>query len=171
MEELRRTVAMLFRRKGKGTISEKEFILAASMDLRWFPPRDAQKLLQVALQMGLVKAEAGQLSPTFDAGSQEIPLDFHPTPEVLKAPTKREPFLEILQRLEEVTGKERMELVAQVNLVQEDLGVTAEVAALVVGASMGVDLSSYHAPVEEQLLTPRSARGPRGSGGGSPPTS
>ena len=41
MDELRDAIALLFKRKGRDELSEREFVLSASMDLRWFPPRDA----------------------------------------------------------------------------------------------------------------------------------
>lgn len=160
MEELRRTLALLFRRKGKEVLTEKEFILSASMDLRWFPPRDAQRLLQAAVQAGLLKAEGGQVRPAFDVAAVEIPLDFQPTAEVFKVkPATRDLFLEILDRLEASTKRDRKALVAEVNEVQASLGVRAEVAALVVGRATGVDMSAYYAAVEELLLTHESGPG------------
>jgi len=34
MDDLRNAIALLFRRKGRDELSEKEFVLSASMDLR-----------------------------------------------------------------------------------------------------------------------------------------
>src|SRR3989441_11397846 len=54
MDELRDAIALLFKRKGRDELSEREFVLSASMDLRWFPPRDAQRLLQLGLETKLL---------------------------------------------------------------------------------------------------------------------
>ena len=45
-DELRDAIALLFKRKGRDELSEREFVLSASMDMHWFPPRDAQRLLR-----------------------------------------------------------------------------------------------------------------------------
>ena len=63
MEELRDAIALLFKRKGRDELSEREFVLSASMDLRWFPPRDAQRLLQIGLETKLLESRDGTIRP------------------------------------------------------------------------------------------------------------
>lgn len=163
MEELRRAVAILFRRKGKSSMTEKDFIMAASMDLRWFPPKDAQRLVQSALKAGLIRSEEGHLTPTFDTNLTEVPLDFRPSPQALKAEsTKRDIFLEIVSRIASASGRPEREVVAEANATQEGLGVRVEVAALIVGARHGVDLTEFYRNVEEDILTPRTSKDPQG---------
>src|SRR3989441_2850660 len=66
MDELRDAIALLFKRKGRDELSEREFVLSASMDLHWFPPRDAQRLLQIGLETKLLESQSGTIRPAFD---------------------------------------------------------------------------------------------------------
>src|SRR3989442_10973414 len=59
MEELRDAIALLFKRKGRDELSEREFVLSASMDMHWFPPRDAQRLLQLGVETNLLESQVG----------------------------------------------------------------------------------------------------------------
>src|SRR2546426_1122253 len=73
MDELRDAIALLFKRKGRDELSEREFVLSASMDLRWFPPRDAQRLLQLGLETKLLESQSGTIRPAFDVSAVEVP--------------------------------------------------------------------------------------------------
>ena len=66
MDELRDAIALLFKRKGRDELSEREFVLSASMDLRWFPPRDAQRLLQLGIESKLLESREGTIRPAFE---------------------------------------------------------------------------------------------------------
>lgn len=149
MDDLKRTVALLFRRKGRDRLTEKEFVLGASMDLRWFPPADAQRLLDLGLQRGLLRMEGGRVEPAFDPDEVEVPLDFVPGREMLE----EEPdlFEELVETLVQGTGAPRKEVVARVNELRSRLGVYPEVAALLAGDHLGVDLSGYREAVEERV--------------------
>jgi hypothetical protein len=158
VEELRRTIALLFRRKGGSTLSEKEFVLSASMDLRWFPPRDGQRLLQAGVESRLLQVEGGHVSPTFDVAAVEVPLDFRPSPSIFEVKRVQDPFLAIVERVQAATGGDPKIFVAQVNEVQGRLGVHAEAAALLVARAWGVEVSDLYPIVGELILrraTPR----------------
>lgn len=163
VEELRRALALLFRRRGRDILTEREFVLGASMDLRWFPPRDAQKLLEVALRSGLLVREGGDLRPTFDLAAEQIPLDFRPSAEILRAaPRPEDLFLIILGRVEAKAKTPRKTLVARANELQKRLGVHLEVAALLVAKEKGVEVSDLIAPVEELVVARARGLSPRG---------
>ena len=80
-------VAVVFSRKGKESMSEKEFVLTLSKELRWFPPKDAQKLLDFAIEQNLiVRRKGGKITPDFvvsDAASM-VPEHFRPGKNLLK---------------------------------------------------------------------------------------
>src|SRR6266436_4863855 len=78
LDELRDAIALLFKRKGRDELSEREFVLSASMDLRWFPPRDAQRLLQIGLETKLLESHEGTIRPGFDVSSVDVPRDSVP---------------------------------------------------------------------------------------------
>ncbi|OPY34598.1 MAG: hypothetical protein A4E32_00328 [Methanomassiliicoccales archaeon PtaU1.Bin124] len=91
MGELEKTVAIVFKRKGKSMLSEREFINTLLFDLRWSEtdksPKitavDAQKVLDAAKGAGLLALTEGVLKPNFDYKSIEIPLNYLPSKTVL----------------------------------------------------------------------------------------
>jgi hypothetical protein len=83
MSDLETSIAMLFRRKGKESLTEREFVFSASMETRWFSPKEAQKLLDAAITGGYLQKKNGSVFPTFDFSKVEVPLDYKPTKEML----------------------------------------------------------------------------------------
>ena len=123
-------------------MTEREFVLAASMDLRWFPPKDAQRLLDAGLRTGLIVSAEGTLRPAFDIASVEIPLGFTPTVaafEAASAPAK-EVFPSVVARIVEATGLDTKSVVAEVNRVQARMGIDLEAAALLVARAHDVPI-------------------------------
>ena len=160
MNELKQTVAMIFSRKGRSSMTERDFILTASMDFRWFPPKDAQKLLEVALEAELVTRKDGDVIANFDPKSVEIPLDFSPGPEVLRRrPQETDLFTQILGKIAANSEVDEKRLISKINSVQSSMDVTIEVAALIVGRELDVDLSSFHDAVKERLHSSSSGSG------------
>ncbi len=66
MSELQKSIAVLYKSKGREELTEKEFVFSASMDLRWFSPKEAQKLMEAGLTGGFLERRNGSLVPTFD---------------------------------------------------------------------------------------------------------
>ncbi|MFQ5986704.1 MAG: DUF2240 family protein [Thermoplasmata archaeon] len=153
MEDLRRTIVLLFGRKGGERMSVREFVLSASMDLRWFPPKEAQRLLDLSVKKGLLTVEEGDVEPTFDMKAVEVPMGFVPTPEVLQ--DAGDLIDRILDEIVRSTSTPRKELAARINAIQRGLGVTIEVAALLAGREVGADLANLHPEVEESLRARR----------------
>lgn len=160
MSELKQTVAMIFSRKGRPSMTERDFILTASMDFRWFPPKDAQKLLEVALEAELVTHKDGDVTANFDPKSVEIPLDFSPGPEVLRRrPQETDLFTQILGKIAANSEVDEKRLISKINSVQSSMDITIEVAALIVGRELDVDLSPFHGAVRELLQSSSSGSG------------
>lgn len=149
MEDLKRTIALLFRRKGRERMSEREFVLSASMDLRWFPPKEAQRLLDLSVEKGLVLVEEGAVEPAFPLEELEIPLNFVPTTEILQDTSDL--FDRILDEIARSKTAPRKDLAARVNAIQHRLGVYVEIAALLAGREVDVDLSGFHPEVEAMV--------------------
>ena len=149
MEALKRTIALLFRRKGRERMSEREFVLSASMDLHWFPPREAQRLLDLSVLKGLVTLEEGGVEPAFDLEAVEVPLHFVPTTEILQDASDL--FDRLLDEIAGVASRPRKDLAARVNSIQRGMGVYVEVAALLVGGELTVDLTSFYPEFEAML--------------------
>lgn len=149
MEDLKRTIAVLFRRKGKGSITEKEFVFSASIDLRWFSPKAAQRLLDIALQLNLISRRNGELIPNFNIEDIHVPLEFKPTEDILD--TQEEDTLSrIISKLSE-SKLERRDLVARINALQKRFGIDIEIAALMLGNDLGIDMKELISIVEEKV--------------------
>ncbi|TFG57027.1 MAG: DUF2240 family protein [Methanomassiliicoccus sp.] len=92
MNELQRTVAVVFNRKGKKMLSEREFINALFFELKWSDPtgtgrieaKEAQRIMEAAIRKGLLEIVEGYVKPTFDHKSVEVPLNYKPTKDLLK---------------------------------------------------------------------------------------
>jgi len=150
--ELQRSLAFIFLRKGKEYLTEKEIVYSASMDLRWFSPKDAQRLLDIGLREKLLERRDGSVRLGFDPKALELPLDFRPTKAALEEPAElRNPFVEVLERLSAARGLARKAIVSKINHKQEALAIDAEVAALLIARELDVDVSDLYDRVESEL--------------------
>jgi len=146
-------LAALFQMRGRDTIAESDFVLDASMKLRWFTPKEAQRLLQVGVERGLLHASAGNVQATFDVAGVAVPANYRPGPDLLALPPAvASLFSRLLARVQGATGGPAQPIVARINREQERLGVDAEVAAALVAASQGLDVSDLLSELESEVL-------------------
>ncbi|MDD1747972.1 MAG: DUF2240 family protein [Methanomassiliicoccales archaeon] len=153
MGDLETCLALLFKRKGKNILSEREFVFAASMDFRWFSPKEAQVLLEMGVKRGLLERTDGMVKPSFDYRTIEIPVNYRPCKDLLK---EVEPdvslFSLMLDDMARASGQKKRDLVAKVNRLQDRLGVDIEVAALALAKDMGLDVAPYVERVRKEIL-------------------
>ncbi len=181
MSELQKTVTVVFNRKGKKLLSEREFINALFFELKWADPtgagrieaKEAQRILEAAMRKGLLELSEGYVKPTFDLKTVEVPLNYKPTRDLLKElgeggsvpssaspsapqPDKRaEPmpvFSVLIDDIAAKSGWNKRDVVSRINKVVERLSVDAEVAALLIGKDVGVDVGKYLLEVKEEVL-------------------
>jgi hypothetical protein len=156
MSELQKSIALLFRRKGKDSLTEREFVFSASMELRWFSPKEAQKLLDLGLTGGYLKRKNGGISPTFDYSSIEVPLDYKPGQDIFENIRKKNAdlFSEIVDRIVRTKSVPKREVVSKVNKKQELLGIDVEPAALLVLSDYGLSVeSAFIERATEEILS------------------
>ena len=154
MDEVKTAIAFLFKRKGRDEMMERDFVMSASMDLGWFPPRDAQHLLQIGLDSKLLEVIDGKLKPTFNVSIIEIPLDYMPPPNLLKIDvTSSGLFNKIIDKILATTNLDKKQLISIINSIQDELDVEIEVAALIVGRDIGVDVSDFIEEIEKEIMT------------------
>lgn len=141
---MKRSIAVLFRRKGKEFLTEQEFVYSASMELRWFPPKDAQKLLDFGLSGGFLQRKNGNIFPTFDFSAIEVPIDFKPSREIFDHAIKSNAdlFSEIVEKIVRTKSVPKKEVVSRVNKKQELLGIDVEPAALLVASDYGLTMDN-----------------------------
>jgi hypothetical protein len=181
MSELQKTLTVVFNRKGKKLLSEREFINALFFEMKWadhggagrIEAKEAQRILEAAMRNGLLELSDGYLRPTFDIKSVEVPLNYKPTKDLLKeigesgtAPSaatpatpkgenKAEPmpvFSVLIDDIAAKSGWNKRDVVSKINKVVERLSVDAEVAALLIGKDVGVDVGKYLLEVKEEVL-------------------
>jgi hypothetical protein len=126
---------MPFLRKGKDALKESEFVLALSIDLKWFNPEQAKNVLKDAEKSGLLKREGELIHPAFDVSKIEIPSGFKPEPA-----EKKSIFDRTIDRIILKTGIEKRKVIALINKKQEELGkqVLIEVSAILVALEHGI---------------------------------
>lgn len=151
MEELRKTVALVFRQAGKDALDEKDFKLTVSMKLKWFSPGEAKELLGTARKAGLLKKKGKAFLPTFDIGGVEIPVDFKPDKKVLEL-QETPLFSKVVDTVASETEQERTTIVAKINKKQEKLGIDVRVVALMVARESGVDVGPFLEETEEHVV-------------------
>lgn len=137
MSELTYTVSMPFIRKGKEVIKDMEFVMALSMDLKWFTPDQAKSVLAEAQRSGLLKRDGDLLRPSFDISKIEIPSGFKPETVAIE---KKTVFERVIERIITSTGIEKRKVVSMINKKQEELSkqVVIEVSAILVAIENNV---------------------------------
>jgi len=155
MTDLQRSIALLFRRKGKEILTEKEFVFSASMDLRWFSPKEAQRLMDIGITGGYLEKKNGNIVPTFDTSLIEVPLDYKPTKEIFESVPKKPQdfFSEIVEKIVKTKAVPKREVVSRVNKKQELLGIDVEPAALLVASDYGLSVdTTFIERAESEIL-------------------
>ena len=137
MSELTYTVSMPFKRKGKEALKDMEFVMALSMDLKWFTPEQAKSVLSEAQRSGLLKRDGELVRPSFDISKIEIPSGFKPETVAIE---KKTVFEKVIERIITSTGIEKRKVVSMINKKQEELSkqVVIEVSAILVAIENAV---------------------------------
>ena len=156
MTDLIYTVSVPFKRKGKDSLKESEFVLALSFDLNWFSPDQAKKVLLEAEKAGLLKREGEIIHPVFDLSSIESPNGFKPG--VLEE-EMRSIFDRIVERITAETGMDKRKVIALINKKQDELSklVEIEVSAILVALEHGVALDNLIDEEYKALINPSSS--------------
>lgn len=154
MGELETCLALLFRRKGKNVLTEKELVFSASMDFRWFTPKEAQKLLELGLKKGLLTKTDGFVRPNFEYKKIEIPGTYRPSQKALvDEPEDASLFARILDAISATSNWKKREIVARINRIQERLGVDIEVASLALAQEVGVSTATLMENARTEVLS------------------
>jgi len=146
--------AAFFRSRGKTVVTENEFLMGVSMNMRWMPYSDAEKLLAMILKSGLAEKDGEYIRPKFDLGSIDIPVGYRPPASLLSTPVSEpkvaptptpasaDPFQTLLAEVAKL-GVDRKELLSRCRIVQKKMDIDIEAAALLVLREMNIDVSKY----------------------------
>ncbi len=152
MNQLKQTIAFLFKRKGEELLSERELLFSLSMDLHWFPPDESKKIIDNALELKLLVKTENNLKPNFDYRKTELPADFKPGRDILGY--KEDVFLRIVNEISEKTGMDKKNVVAEINRHQDRIDVEIEAVALLLARKYNLDISKFLDDVEK-IITER----------------
>jgi len=147
---------LIFKRKGKGVLTEKEFVFSASIDFRWFTPKEAHRLLDMGIEANLLERSNGFIKPSFDYKAVDVPLDLRPDKDMLTEPETIEVkplFPTILDLISSSSGLQRREAVARINKIQERLDVDIEVASLVLARDLDIDIEELIPREMDEVLS------------------
>jgi hypothetical protein len=133
---LRIAVAAPFRQTGSERISESEYVVALSLDRDWFSPDQAKRLVDVATSQGLLAREDGDLVAEFDPSDVSVPEEFAPDESLLR---EQSTFEKVLDQVVSA-GTDKQTTVAEVNELQQELGLTVEAAAVVYARRRDLDV-------------------------------
>ncbi|AIZ57183.1 hypothetical protein Mpt1_c13210 [Candidatus Methanoplasma termitum] len=155
-DELETCLAAIFLNKGKDVLTTKEFTMYASLDLRWMPNRDAETLMNILVEKGLMSKTNEYLRPAIDTSSVNVPVAYRPSDNLLKMlkehtpkqqPAKKKDvssdlLTKLIQKALE-SGMEKGAFVSECNKVSKRIDVSTEVAALMILREKGVDISPF----------------------------
>ncbi len=145
---LRVAVAAPFKDRGTDRLRENEFVVALSLDRRWFSPDQSKRLVDVATREGILERDGPRLRLAVDASEVTVPDGFVPDDDVL---AERSAFERVLDALV-AAGLEKHEAVGGINALQRDLELTIEAAAIVYARRQGVDVADVAPDARETLL-------------------
>ena len=152
MGDLENAIAAVFKAKGLASVPEKEFVMFVSMTKRWLTPAEAQRLLDAGLAAKLLRRDGGDVAPTFDPAAVEIPPGYAPDKKMLVQAAPEGLFPVLVRKLCDATRMSRREVVAIVNRKQEEANVEIEVAAMLVAAEHGIQVSEYAGQARAEIL-------------------
>jgi hypothetical protein len=156
MTDLKYTVSVPFKRKGKDALKESEFVLALSIDLNWFSPDQAKNVVLEAEKAGLIIREGDIIRPTFDLSLVEPSSEFK---QGVLEEQEQALFNRIIERITAETGMDKHKIVALVNKKQDELSklVEIEVSAIIVALEHGVALDNLIDEEYNALVNPSSS--------------
>jgi hypothetical protein len=152
---LQQTIASLFKRKGRESINQKELELLVSMELRWFKPGEAKRIIEQSKMAGLLIQDGDDLKPNFDITNIEIPIGFRPPKDLLIDLEEDQDsiFMQIVNQICLNTGMDETKVIAEINSKQAQMEnyVTLEVIAILFAKKHDVDVNRFIDQVENKL--------------------
>jgi hypothetical protein len=150
--ELKRIVSYIFISKGVKALPLNEALYVISLDCGWFTPEEANKVVNLALERGLIEFDGALVKILFDHDLYSVPIGFKPT----CASLEKSLFNEIIEWLT-TKGLKKSDIVEMVNSKVVELGglVYGEVALLLVARDLGYNVRTFSEDVYIEILHQR----------------
>lgn len=140
--EVKIIISFLFNRSGKKQMSFSEIYLSLSMDLNWFTPDDAKKILNYAIKNKFLNKKGNLIEPNIDLNKIIIPIGFSPSKKIQfneedKYLINHEDLLkEIINRIAEKTNLTYEDINKKIEISSKEKNLYNEVAALLLLKNM-----------------------------------
>ncbi|ADC64878.1 Protein of unknown function DUF2240 [Ferroglobus placidus DSM 10642] len=146
---LKKTIAAVFKSKGKRKMKKSELTYTLSFDLKWFSHETSKEVVELAQKKGLLKGD-DELEPNFDVDEVEVEPDFKPDVNKIKSSSLLD---EIVDYLAANLGMSRQEVIAELNRKQIEFGnvLDLEVVALIYAKERGLKVEEYVDKVWEEV--------------------
>ncbi|MBR6203459.1 MAG: DUF2240 family protein [Candidatus Methanomethylophilaceae archaeon] len=163
--EIRTCAAAFFRASGKDVATADEFVMSASLELKWMAPSKAKKLLALLESEGAVQCKNGYVRLSPDLQGIDLPLAYKPSADLLSlldkplepksAPTSApeakteqkasgpKDAFHALMDVATGAGIPRKDFIQSSNKIQKSLDIDIGAAALIVLKDSGVDIAPY----------------------------
>lgn len=163
MDDLRIVAARLWDLLGRKPVSSKELTEALYANLRWFPPTQAEHVVGMLQSAKLLQPGPtdGSWVASPEVQRMEVPLTYRPPTTLSSVPLVAAPTDLLSRILEEVARGSKEDvgaLRAETMRSAESLGITPEVAALLVGRRRGLALPELRDQVDRRLRGEAPAR-------------
>ena len=154
-DELTVCAAAFFRTIGKDVTTADEFVMIASLELKWMSPSDAKLLLRMLLSEGILEKKGEYIRASRDLSGMDLPLAYKPSKDVLEAihsgpspapaPKKEavQDMFHVLIGIAAGNGIQTKDFVPACSRIQKRLDIDISAAALLVLRDRGVDISPY----------------------------
>lgn len=159
-DELTTCAAAFFRSIGKDVTTAEEFVMTASLEMKWMSPSDSKLLLSALVSGGVLVRKGDFVRPSADLGAVDVPLAYRPSQEIMDtihrkpeqknpghadrgtADAQPDPFHILMDRAVEA-GMERRDFIQSCNKIQKRLNIDIGAAALIVLRDNGTDIAPY----------------------------
>ncbi len=142
VDHLKIFAAAFFRSKGKGVVTENEFLMDVSMNRRWMPYGDAERVLKEMISNGSVSKDGEYIRPGFDVSGVDVPVGYRPPADLSEMFLKEDVFQTLLSRSSEI-GIDKKEFLAMCRTLQKKMNIEVEAAALIVLRDHGASISVF----------------------------
>jgi hypothetical protein len=125
------TIAAPFRHARKGSLKKSELVYFLAFERGWMNIEQANQLLALARDEGLIAVEGDMIRPLFDTATVEVPLGFRPSSTIFR---RSDPLEELMQRIEKAKNIPATTVAAEMNAIisREFDGYLRPEAALVI---------------------------------------
>jgi hypothetical protein len=159
ISEPKTIISFLFKRSGKKEMTQSEFYLTLSMDLKWFTPKEAKDFTSWSIKKNMLLRTKGILKPNFNINSVIIPIGFSPSKEVLNYQKNDVDNSElniidlIVKQISKSCSKDIKDILEKIKEVEKEKNITFIVAALLVSIDYDIVLDDFLESIENKIYT------------------